>query len=271
MHGIAVIFVYNDPTTKASVSHLPLYVSIPFSLDSMDTSTNATYPATVRKMALAVFEASSTSTAYELEDLEVLENLFRTPAYDLSHLVEFIKLSVRNCNARIAGPRSCLARLGYRAPLSTGPQVKTPDTAVAVRLFQPPKETHVAKKQRRRLHKLHHQTTPRSAWKGSASSALPEVIDLAAAEEDDSTMSANNLRYPPDEGRFIPETDRVTGKRPWSEAETNCVIKTLEENPKLSGHWAEIKAMHGQVLRNRTSAMIKDKVRNINRAAAKGK
>lgn len=295
VHGKAVIFVYNDPTTKASVSHLPLHVFLPFSVASLDTSTNATYPIMACKFAAAVFEAGSTTTAFQLEDLKVLEALFRTPVYDLSHLVDLIKTSVQQGNARIPGAQSCLARLGYGAPLSSGPQNKTPGTAPTGSPFQPPPASDVAKKpHRRRPHRLHHQTTPRSCLSSEQSVAQqrppPKTIEILSSEEDDSsllnashggsrksnqdqssTKSAQFTGTPPDEGVYQLGSDHVTGKRLWSEVETNCVKVALQQHPDLRSNWVAIKNMYGRALRNRTSQQIKDKVRNLDKAAAKGK
>jgi hypothetical protein len=100
---------------------------------------------------------------------------------------------------------------------------------------------------------------------------------LHAFEDDDDDEEGQNLKlsalpgsakkspaYEPDNGVFT-ATGKVKRRRPWTEEETLAVtegFKRHKEGVKRHGRrgkWAEIKADHEYILRNRTSVQIKDK------------
>jgi len=69
---------------------------------------------------------------------------------------------------------------------------------------------------------------------------------------------------PPDEGIFD-EFGNVLQRIKFSDEEEGCILAALHKDHSLEGKWAEIKTMYGQILRNRTTVMIKDKFRNMKR------
>jgi len=232
----------------------------------------------------------------ELENLEDLEDLFETQPYDLSVLVDSLKPSVQTFNARIQGPPSWLAQLGYGAPRS-GPPIKTLGTAPARLPTQPPPASDVAKPRHHRK-RLYNQVTPRSRLSTQQSlpkqrSVPPQSIVFRQTEEeveDDSTIHNNSkgggsrksneeqscnrsLMYmgpPPDEGVFT-ANGRKVARTTWSDEETNCIIEAIQEDPQIyvRGGWVGIKNTYKEQLRNRTSVMIKDKVKTLFRQGQK--
>lgn len=96
---------------------------------------------------------------------------------------------------------------------------------------------------------------------------LPNIPMLAPGGPPTATTvdEANNPFYigpQPDAGVFDSKGN-VLIKRPWTEEETNALIFGMRTFGP--GRWVQIKNLYGDIFKNRSSVMLKDKFRNLRR------
>lgn len=87
-----------------------------------------------------------------------------------------------------------------------------------------------------------------------------EPIKLSKVPKRRKSKRVSTTGYQPDPGRFD-ESGRATRKVPFDEEEDNAIIAGIKDPNLGVGNWAGIKEKFAEILRNRTSVMIKDRYR----------